>query len=853
MRAQRFGFCTFVLASFFFVGSALADSLDVGVEIVVNDELAVDRDSELVTISFPCAESAAIHSTANLRVLNAAGAEVVAQWQVLTRWRGKPADASKPIRFALVHLRVSLRSGESAQFRVIRRKPTDPAAPQPALGLIVSPIAGAIAIDTRAARFEIPTTSWTLFRRVQIDLDGDLAYGSTAAENVVVPSGSFGAALVDPLGGVYFGATDPQVKVVIEESGPLRAVIRVEGAHQPVGAGTIGRDYLRFTTRYYFSARSPAVRVEHTLENSYLDDPLGAIGVGRYLLHTRLDPFGTVNVRFGGDDGQPIPQSFALGPTAPFEVAFHQDSQGGTNWNQPGTTFNGWRLHATPPTSVLPTTYPSTSPLATGSRGAGWIDATSGPRGLFVSLRYPWQNYPYSFRALYEGSLVLDLLPAEFQGPLWLDDAQKKTWDLLFVPHGAAFDPALASAKHQQPIRVAPPSAYVRETMAWGDLGTLRDPQLSLGVMIDRGEKELATFYKALDSKGSFGWSNFGEYPWAKSTHATGSARNRLTWFDRFMTCGGDAWFERAEIFALHSMALRTYHIKGFVAEEHPNAILSEGIPAWPGTDMLGRDQIPASLAPYKQGIPVGGSGWNGYDGEHMMVDDLYEYYLLTGSRDALTALQRTGEGMLTWKHSIDLYKPIPSSRFIGWVLRASIKIYQATGDSRQLALVQKIVTIADKFRGKSPSPDTGLVYHYLARSIYGMGSHNMVDDYDCPWQIGVGLYGFALYYRETLDPLAVVIAQDLGKYILEYGSNGLFPVEAIECDDHNVVNPKPTNDGVNMWLSSALTISWLAGAGPGVGILAEKIFDDNATHFLNAGDNYHWFHTTGVAFNKDS
>ncbi len=821
---------------------ARADSLDYGTPIIIQDELGLQRDSELVSMSFPCAETAGIMLPGSLRILDENAKEVPVQWRVLTRWRGRPDDTTKPIRFALAQFRVTLLAGQKLQYMVDRRVPSDPPPPVVNLPLKVSIQDGLLVVDTRVAEFSISTESATLFHSVRLDLDGDGVYGSQPAETIVAPGQSLGALLVDPYSGIYLGAGDPAATVTVEEQGPLAAVVRVDAAHLPLGLGTIGRDYLRFTTRYYFSARSESVRVEHSLRNDYLEDPLGAMAIGRYLLHTRVDPLGPVSVRYGGDPGDPVLGPFPL--NLPLETALIQDSAGGAGWNQPGTTFQGWRLYATLPVGLAPQSYPTAPSVKAGSRAAGWMDVVTGGRGLFVSLRYPWQNYPYAFRTFFDGTVVLDLLPSEHQGTHWLDDAQRKTWDLTFTPHDGNFDPKLQSQTHQKPVRPRPELAYLQETLAWGDMGAIRDPGLPQSAMIDRGNQELTVFYNTLDSKGGFGWQTFGEYPWAKSTHATGSPRNRLTWFDRFMTCGGNAWFERAEIFALHSMALRPYHIDGFQFAEHPNTKLPEGFPAWPGTDMLGRDQIPASLAPYKVGIPQGGSGWNGYDGEHMMVDDVYEYYLLTGSRDALDALRKVAEGMLTWTNTIDSNKPIPSSRFIGWVLRAQVKIWQATGDSRMLDLANKIVKIADKFRGKDPSTVTGLVYRWLVREIYGGGSHNMEGDYECPWQLGVGIYGLGLYYRETLDPTVIPIVKDISTYVVDYCVLNGVVVEAIDCDDHTIVNPKPKNDGVNMWLTSALAMGYFVTGSPAMRDLAEKIFDENATSFMTAGDNYHWYHT---------
>jgi len=51
-------------------------------------------------------------------------------------------------------------------------------------------------------------------------------------------------------------------KVTIEQSGPVRAVIKVEGGHR-LGKG--GRAWLPFSLRLYFYAGDPAIRVVHTL------------------------------------------------------------------------------------------------------------------------------------------------------------------------------------------------------------------------------------------------------------------------------------------------------------------------------------------------------------------------------------------------------------------------------------------------------------------------------------------------------------------------------------------------------------------------------------------------------------
>src|SRR5262249_25597646 len=50
-------------------------------------------------------------------------------------------------------------------------------------------------------------------------------------------------------------------RVEIEQRGPIRAVIRIEGAHE----GPTGRRWLPFTLRLYFYSGSDCVRVMHTI------------------------------------------------------------------------------------------------------------------------------------------------------------------------------------------------------------------------------------------------------------------------------------------------------------------------------------------------------------------------------------------------------------------------------------------------------------------------------------------------------------------------------------------------------------------------------------------------------------
>lgn len=818
---------------------SIAHDLESGVPIRISDELALSRHGELVSVLVPFSEKDAILTTVQARIEDEGGVEVPVQWRVQQRWRGAPSAGDRPIRFALARFGVDLAPGQTRTFTLRRRTPLDAPPKVPDQAIQVGLENDVLWIDTGPIRVGLRLFQHQLFHAVDADLDGDGEFEPD--ERVIAPDG-VGAMLIDVKDGVYLGLLDPSIRWYLEEAGPLRLVFRIDGAHQP-NLGGIGRDYFGFSTRYAFEAGSDAVRVEHVLRNTYLDEPLGAMTFARYLLHTKIAGDEPLVATFGAEEGGAFPISVDL--SAVDSAFVYQDSSGEPQWNQPGTTFAGFRLYEGGPfaSPVRPEELPAGRPLFEGLHAEGWMNVEDQRKGVLVALRYAWQNYPFALRAFRDRHIVADLWPAEFAGTHWLDDAQRKAHHLVYQFHDGSIDPRHEAIRLTNPLHPVIDLDYLRATRAWADQGDLRDPHVDADDAAQHAAKEWLDFLAFTDATGGFGWMNFGEHAGAKSTHATGSPRNKLTYFDRFMSTGLRSWFAMQEVFALHSMDLRTYHIDGFAHAAHPGAHLPEGLPHYTGTDMLGRDQIPEYLAPYKEGIPEGGHGWNGYDAEHMSVDDLYEYYLLTGSFGALDALRKIGEGMKTWK-IIDPSKPLGSSRAIGWSLRALTKIHQVTGDPALLDKARDLVAIVHEFRGQDPSPKTGIPYHYLARTIYGGGSHGMTEDYDLPWQIAVGIYGLSLYHRETQDESVPPVIAELSRYILDYCVVDGVIVEALACDDHTDFNAKSQNDGVNTWIPSALAIAWRATGDDELLDLASDIFYFNDGGFLDDNPTYPWLHT---------
>jgi len=389
----------------------------------------------------------------------------------------------------------------------------------------------------------------------------------------------------------------------------------------------------------------------------------------------------------------------------------------------------------------------------------------------------------------------------------------------------------------------------MRASRPWADQGDLDDPPQAVTTLHDYDNSVLGGLYSQAFSQSSyaFGWSEFGEQIWAKNTHTTGSPRNRLTYFDKFAINGSPGAFRHSELFALHSRDLRTYHIDGFSKEARPLATLWEGLPVWSkSVDKLGRDAIDPALAPHKNGIPPKGHGWNGFDFEHLMLDDLYEYYLLTGDPVSHESLREMGECIRTML-VYDPNKAPGSSRGIGWTLRALIKIYQVTGDVRFKNSADELVVSAFNNYGKTPSPVTGLTYHYLTRYPPN-GSHISNAYYDCPWQMCVAIHGLLLHHRETGSAMSRQIALDVADYITNYAWNGVAMNEALNVYDHNHVNSNYSNTGTNTWVPSALALVYRHTGNANQINMAQAMYNSipgmTPWNTSNGWGIYHWWHS---------
>lgn len=557
-----------------------------------------------------------------------------------------------------------------------------------------------------------------------------------------------GVRLFDGLGHAYQAQIDPSTVRVLE-SGPLRRVIEVHGSHRPRDAGGLPEFYT-FTARLHLLAGQRTARVQWTLENTPLLDPPGALAFKSYeLLLGAGGPTDGIDVPFSSET---IDDDFRL-------------RQDGPTIGQAEVLVGG--LSRKPPRSE-----------------DLWAGVLCGNDGTYAHRVDSARNHPAALRHQSGGPLIIGLLPPTPGETFWLDDATQKTFRLTIARAPGRQGRALVQ-QAARPAFVSLDPQDVADSGAWGDTGAFYVP--------DRAQLNAPV---ALPKAPATGWAEWGEWN-TKISRIAGSPRNRLSVYLEAVQS------RRADLFALNqarawnAMDLRPYHLRGFSADQYPKANLTEGLPHTndPPETRLGRTGIEQRFPEYKVGIPPKGHGYNGFDPEHMTLDDVYECYLLTGDWVALDALRSAGEAMLTW-HYVMPQGDLFSSRIVGWTLRALVQCARATGDRRYLTAARDMVLRANERRGKGE-------VKYLCR--LRPDPRRLPDqESEAPWMVAVAMHGLCAYWYETKDPTVPPMLHDLTKFIMSaWRGNGFAGYLPVDGPASAGVESEPL--GTSQWIPGAL------------------------------------------------
>ena len=398
--------------------------------------------------------------------------------------------------------------------------------------------------------------------------------------------------------------------VTVEQSGPVRAVVKFEGIHKGVNSG---REWLPFHVRLYFYAGDPSVRMVHTIlfDGDQQKDFIHGLGV------TFAVPFREEiqnrHVRFSGEgDGlwaEPIqPLIGRPGPTRivtdanghdayPAQLAGlrvpnrSQMNRHGLNMVNNWAVWDDFKLVQVNPHgfTIQKRTNPQSTWLfsAAGRRSSGMAFVGDVSGGLGVSVRNFWQSYPAELQVENASSAAAELtawLWSPEAAPMDLrhydtrahgleaayEDVQPgnstpfgiaRTSELMLWPTGAVpakvETAAMAKASSAPSLLVASP-LYYHDVRAFG-LWSVRDTSTPFKAEVENGlDATLNLYVGQIDQRNWYGFWNYGDvmHSFDRERHFWRYDLGGMAWDNSELASDSWLWYSflrtgRADIFRM--------------------------------------------------------------------------------------------------------------------------------------------------------------------------------------------------------------------------------------------------------------------------------------------------------------
>jgi hypothetical protein len=399
-------------------------------------------------------------------------------------------------------------------------------------------------------------------------------------------------------------------KVTVEQSGPVRGVVKFEGVHKGVKSG---REWLPFHVRLTFYSGETSVRMVHTIffDGDQEKDFIHGLGV-TFAVPMR-EEVQNRHVRFSGEgDGlwsEPIqPLIGRAGPTRIVTDASGNDvypaqlegrrvpnraqmSRQGVNMVSNWAVWDDFKLVQLNPDgfTVQKRTNPQSTWLfsAAGKRSSGYAFAGDVSGGLGMSLRNFWQSYPAGLQVERASSPAAQLTAWMWSPeapPMDLrhydtrahgleasyEDVQPgnstpygiaRTSELTLWPTGAVpakpASAAMANTGASTPMLVASPQ-YYHDVRAFG-MWSVRDTSTPFKAAIEEGLDATLNLYLAqIDQRNWYGFWNYGDvvHSFDRARHVWRYDLGGMAWDNSELGTDSWLWYSflrtgRADIFRM--------------------------------------------------------------------------------------------------------------------------------------------------------------------------------------------------------------------------------------------------------------------------------------------------------------
>ncbi len=667
------------------------------ISISVEEPSGVSRGDWPVTSGIPVARGAMSRTeAASCALFTSAGEQIELQTEVLATW------PDQTVRWLLLDFQITLRPHEK-QVLVLRygeqtRRRTVESPVR------VSPLNEGYLIDSGPLRCRISAQRFRLFDDVSLDLNGDGTFSRD--ERIGIAEGA-GIVLTTPQGR-SFRADLTRASVTVEQSGPMRVCLKVEGRHAADDGTMFG-----FVMRIHAYRGKPYLRCYYSFIN---DQPSGSMAQVESL-----------ELAFAASDA-------VAGETM---LAGKRDRQG----RLVQVDADHYQIDGKP----------------AGRRAAGWGGVIGARAGMAVGLREFWQNWPKAIEVrdnrivlgvcpdfpagLYDGKPLLE----ESKLTYWLRDgvysfkcgvARTHEFWTLFFKTGDAERVSEFFQAAEEPLLATCAPAYVSRTQAVGpfppaDRDAFWGYDAWLGAALDAHLQRREELHE-------YGMLNFGDWYGERGVN-WGNLEYDLAHglFLQFLRSGDRRFFVRASQAARHHIDVDVVHA---TSKDLKNP--------WGDPPRIGDVWLHSlgHTGGYYDGaaLPVSRTYQVGHSTNfgHVWVSGDWNYYHLTGDRRARDVALEISDAMVS--HMPTRYGN--HIRAIGWPMILVLDAYAATGDEKYLEAARANWLVLKR--------EIDWQRGWVVQLAKGHCRH---EDRRCegnvPFMEGMTLSALARYHRVTQDP----------------------------------------------------------------------------------------------------
>jgi hypothetical protein len=598
------------------MSSEATPSGDFVTTVRIEERLGRIRDNEPVRIGIPFPRGLVLDAR-EIAVFDEHARPVLHQSRVLGSW------PDRSVRWMLIDALVNVEANEHAELSLRRRAPcenTSNGGPSSKLKIVEN--AERLAVHTGVAEFQVGRRGFGPLEAVMVG-SSDLLASAGSETKLRMVDGSEYAAFAD--------------SVRLEESGPLRASILIEGGFIRHGR----RSPLSFKSRLVFYSLSTRVTVEFQIRNPRAARHPG----GLWDLGDRGSCFfSDLSIRLFPRDSARGAEWYAEVPRPAQRISggnfsLYQDSSGGANWDSPNhvnsadkltVSYPGYQARAGSPGEMnVIGQGPRATPCLRVSTDAGWIAATT---------RDFWQNFPKALR-LEKGALSIGLFPSECPAGFELQGGEQKRHVVFFDfgPHDR--EPVIPLM--QEPLAISLDPRWIEKCGAVASLAAAeRDGDPGYSDYVDSIIDGPNSFVRKREVVDEYGWRNFGDLYADHEAVRHAGPKPMVSHYNnqydfiygaavQFLRTGDSRWQRLMEDTARHTIDIDIYH----TAEDR--SAYNGGL-FW-HTDHY-KDAATSSHRSYSR--RNGGRGYGGGpSNENNYTSGLLHYYYLSGDPEAAEAV----------------------------------------------------------------------------------------------------------------------------------------------------------------------------------------------------------------------